>query len=94
MTNNSIEFEKLLKEFYDLKAEHLKQERKLNNMKTDLLTILESNNANIIKTYNYELSRSLKSRESISKKNLPTDIWNKYKNSTNFYSLNIKLRNT
>ena len=68
MTNNSEDFENLLKEYHELKAEHLKQERKLNNMKNYLLNILENNNANIIKTYKYEISRDLRSRESISKK--------------------------
>lgn len=94
MTNNSEDFENLLKEYHELKAEHLKQERKLNNMKNYLLNILENNNANIIKTYKYEVSRDLRSRESISKKNVPSDIWNKYKKSTNFYLLNIKTRNS
>ena len=94
MSNNSIEFENLLNEFYKLKAEHSKQERKLNIMRKNLLEILNINNTNSIKTNNFILSKSKRSRESISKQNLPNDIWEKFKKTSEFEIIDLKLRNS
>ena len=82
----------LLEKWFNAKQEITILEAKCDKYKKYAEQILNSKNTNILSTSYYQLKKQKISRNTISKKDLPKDIWNTYstKNSYDAYFLTQK----
>ena len=81
---NNKEIETLLDKWFSTKQEISKLESKCEKYKKCAEIILNNKNTNHISTDFHKLTRKEISRSSISKKDVPKDIWNKYSKTQSF----------
>jgi hypothetical protein len=60
--------------------------------RTKIITAMDKRNASEIKNGNTIITKRTQLRESVSKKNLPSDIWDKYKTNSEFTVLTVKIK--
>ena len=82
---NEYSVDNLLEKFYDTKQQISILENKLISLKNTADTIMDSRNLDTLKNDIYILQKKDMNRTSISKQDLPIDIWNKYSKES-FYS--------
>jgi len=63
-------------------AEH---EKKMEIYKNKVIEYMKDNELSTINTTDFSVKQSKYSRETLSKKDLPSDIWNKYCKSSSYY---------
>jgi len=63
-------------------AEH---EKKMEIYKNKVIEYMKDNELSTINTTDFSVKQSKCSRETLSKKDLPSDIWNKYCKSSSYY---------
>lgn len=69
---------------------HLTQEN--DRIRTELLELMDDLDTNEFGTHLYDVSRSVRQRQSINKSCVPTDVWNQYAMLTRYYALNVSER--
>jgi hypothetical protein len=68
----------LLQKWSETKAEIIELEKKIDKYKRLASKIMDKNGDNTINSLEYKLIRKEMSRTTISKKDVPKEIWNKY----------------
>lgn len=83
---NSDDIDGLLEKWKSTKTQISKLEKDLEKYKKYAEQIMNMNNSNVVKGSKYKVTKKNSSRQFISKKNLPKELWNKYSTKTNFTS--------
>jgi hypothetical protein len=84
------DIDELLKNWNDAKIEIASLEKKCDKYKKYCEKIMNKLDKNILTGTNFSVRRVDMERDSISKKDVPKDIWNKYSNRTSFSSFYLK----
>lgn len=84
------DLDELLEAWYKVKSEIAYLERKCEKYKKYCETILDKKEIDILTGTKYVLKRTTTTRTSISKKDLPRDIWVKYSTKTSFNAYFLK----
>jgi hypothetical protein len=94
MEISKSDIDELLKKWYETKQEISLLEAKCEKYKKYADKIMKDTNNTIISNSYYTLQRKEMSRSSVSKKNMPSELWNKYctKSTFNTYNLTKKLK--
>ena len=80
------EINTLIDKWYETKTQISSLEAKLDKYKKYVSKIMDNNNTNSISNKKYKISRKKMSRDIISKKDIPTDLWSKYSKKTTYDS--------
>lgn len=86
------ELESLASEWYQLKRQISQLKSKQDIIKHVIQEHLENEDETDIDTNNYEISIIKRSRNIVLKKDIPSDIWNKYMTRKEYEILSIKKR--
>lgn len=66
--------------------------RQNEQIRTELLELMDDLDTNEFGTRIYDVNRSVRQRQNISKSCVPTDVWNQYAMLTRYYALNVSER--
>lgn len=90
MSNSDIKM--LIEEWYYFKKKVKDIESKLDECKESVITYMERNDIDTLKTDDYIVKKYEMERENITKKDLPSDLWEKYsrKTTTKMYKINLR----
>ena len=88
------DIDELLKKWYDTKQEISLLEAKCEKFKKYADKIMKDANTHVLSNSIFTLQKKEMSRTSISKKNMPSELWNKYSTTSTFntYNLTKKLK--
>ena len=88
------DIDELLKKWYDTKQEISLLEAKCEKFKKYADKIMKDSNTHVLSNSMFTLQKKEMSRSSISKKNMPSELWNKYSTTSTFntYNLTKKLK--
>jgi hypothetical protein len=86
------QWEDLILEWADAKAALKELEKKEEKLKNKITRELKEDDANTVYTDDYKLTRSKRSRLTISKKDVPKNIWDEYSHKSEFYVLTLTKR--
>ena len=78
MSTSTIEIKDILQKWADAKTEIADLEKKIEKYKRGVNRFMDEKGNNTITSSQYTLRRKEMTRATISKKNVPTEIWNKY----------------
>jgi formiminotetrahydrofolate cyclodeaminase len=78
MSTSTIEIKDILQKWADAKAEIAELEKNIEKYKRVVNRIMDQKGNNTITSSKFTLRRKEMSRSTMSKKNVPTEIWNKY----------------
>lgn len=84
---NNEDLDKILKEWFNTKEEHALLTKRIEKYKMQIHKIMNNNNTNSLKTKNFKVLKKNNSKEIIAKKNIPSDLWEKYSTISNFNCL-------
>lgn len=79
-------------EWYKMKEQAAFFEKKADKLRSDVMDYMKDINIDSIVTTDYIVKKKEMSRESVTKKDLPEDIWKKYCKQLNYETLTIKER--
>lgn len=79
-------------EWYKMKEQASFFEKKADKLRSDIMDYMKEINIDSILTTDYIVKKKEMSRESVTKKDLPEDIWKKYCKQLNYETLTIKER--
>lgn len=87
------QIDKLLNDWYRIKGEISRLEKDRDHIKKRVQSIIDVNSDDVLEgtTYQAKLNRNGK-REYVSQKNVPVDVWDRYKSVTCFNTLSISKR--
>jgi len=85
-----MDLEKVLDKWYETKKTISLLEKKCDDYKKYIAKTMEKRETDLLKTNSYTVNKRHSTRESISKKDVPTDIWGKYCNRSTFNSYILK----
>lgn len=80
----------LLDKWHGLKEKMAKMSKDEELIRKKIQKVMEKNEEKILNTSQYTVKRSVRSRETVSKKSLPSDIWDKYKNRITYTVMTIE----
>lgn len=83
----------LLENWYSTKKQIKQLEERLESYKKDIEQRMLTQGVKRLDSNMYTVQRCKCTRETLSKKNVPTDIWNKYSRMTTYDSYIVKKRN-
>ena len=78
MSSSAIEIKDLLQKWADAKTEIAELEKNIEKYKRVVNRFMDQKGNNTITSSKFTLLRKEMSRSTMSKKNVPTEIWNKY----------------
>jgi hypothetical protein len=78
MSTSTIEIKDILQKWADAKTEIAELEKNIEKYKRVVNRIMDQKGNNTITSSKFTLRRKEMSRSTMSKKNVPTEIWNKY----------------
>ena len=84
------EFDAVCQKWNWAKSEKAAMEKIVEQSKTAIENMLMDRRTNEIKTESYEVKKSEQSREFVTKKDMPADIWDKYAKKSSFSVLALK----
>ena len=84
--SDDIDIDELLQKWYETKAEIATLEKKCEKYKRCSEKIMENMNKNLLSTSKFILKKVDMTRNTISKNDVPVEIWNKYSKETSFSS--------
>lgn len=84
MSLDSSDIKKLLEHWFEAKNEIIKLEKKIEKYKCVANRVMNQQNTNILTDNNIKLKRKEISRTTISKQDVPKDMWNKYARSCSY----------
>ena len=76
--------------YYECKQKISEYEKKLEIGREILEEYMKKNNLNSIDSKDFIVKKTNINRETVSKRNLPEDIWKKYCVNINYFQMNIK----
>eukprot|EP00420_Gonyaulax_spinifera_P028021 CAMPEP_0197895298 /NCGR_PEP_ID=MMETSP1439-20131203/36941_1 /TAXON_ID=66791 /ORGANISM="Gonyaulax spinifera, Strain CCMP409" /LENGTH=134 /DNA_ID=CAMNT_0043515723 /DNA_START=63 /DNA_END=467 /DNA_ORIENTATION=+ len=82
--------QKILERWAEAKKQQEAAGKEIEACKTQVESTMLSTGMTTIKTASYEVSKRMQSRESVSKADLPADIWKKYAKTSEFSVLSFK----
>jgi hypothetical protein len=89
---DTSEIKNLVKKWYETKRKAAEYEKIAENTKDMIVSYMEENEVDTIKTDDYVVTKKSMSRNFLIKKDMPEDIWQKYSKNKVFDSYYIKLR--
>lgn len=74
----------LLNEFHQIKLDKIKIEKRYNDLRTKLLSVMDKYDTHVIvsRKYNLSLKKKDSERSTLSKNGVPKDVWEKYKKTS------------
>jgi hypothetical protein len=84
--NDDINIDELLQKWYETKAEIALLEKKCEKYKRCSEKIMDNMNKSLLSTSKFILKKVDMTRNTISKNDVPIEIWNKYSKETSFSS--------
>jgi len=81
--------DKLLEEWFKVKSDLKELALRENKIKERISKYMKSKNVNTIKTDNYQVISKEQSRETLCKKDCPSEVWNKYSKKSVFNVLKL-----
>jgi hypothetical protein len=90
---NTKEIDKFLEKWYETKKTIILLENKCENYKKLISQKMKIQNINSIQSSNFILNKRTTTRESISKKYVPDNIWKQYCNKSTFDTFSLKKSN-
>ena len=78
------DIETLLEKWYDMKQEISELETKCDKYKRCMERIMDNKGVDIISSSNHKLKRKQITRATLSKKNVPKDLWDKYSRESTY----------
>ena len=88
--NDKIDINEILETWYNTKEEISKLEKKCEKYKRYCEKVMNSEDKNTLSSDDYNLKRTLLTKTTISKKDLPKDIWNDYCTKTSYMAFYLK----
>ena len=85
-----MDLEKVLDKWHDTKKTITLLEKKCEDYKKYIANTMKKRELDLLKTNNYTVNKRHSTRESISKKDVPEEIWGKYCNRSTFHSYILK----
>lgn len=79
-------------EWYKMKEQAAFFEKKANKLRSEIIDYMNDIKIDSILTTDYIVKKKEMSRESVTKKDLPEDVWKKYCKQLNYETLTIKER--
>lgn len=89
---DQLKIKEYVQSWYEAKEKASHFEKLAEKSKQKIISYMIDNSLDSIKTEDYIVSKRESSRESISKSDLPEDIWKKYHKSTSYSTYSIKER--
>ena len=86
---NLSNIDKVLAEWNKAKGKEDAAKKEIEAYKMKVEAIMASNNLTEVETTNYKVSKNTQSRESLSKKDCPANIWSQYCKSSTFFVLKL-----
>jgi hypothetical protein len=85
------ELKDIIEDWYILKKKLKDIEKKIDSNRNIIIDYMERNSIDKVITDNYIVKKKNMDREYIAKKDLPSDLWNKYSRKMNYniYKINI-----
>ncbi len=83
------DLEQTLEKWYKNKSIISSLEKKVKKYREKIEKYMDENSLNKLESQHFKVKRTLQNRETISKKDLPRDIWDKYSKETSYYVYNI-----
>lgn len=90
---STTDIQNLLKKWADAKTEIADLEKKIEKYKRVVNRFMDEKGNNTITSSQYTLRRKEMSRATISKKNVPTEIWNKYSKPSTYKAYYLSKKN-
>ncbi len=90
MTDNKKDIDSLLNRWYDIKQEISELESKLSKCKSIIEKYMNDKDTDSVSNNTITATRREMSRTSISKKDLPESIWNKYSKESHFVTFTLR----
>lgn len=87
MSNN---LEDILRDWYSAKKKAEELEEKISEYKSAIITAMNKKDTDVISSGNYTVKRKRISRSTISKANVPAELWKKYSTVCNFDTFHLK----
>jgi hypothetical protein len=82
----------MLTMYLDNKEQITQMTRQNEQIRKELLELMDDLETNEFSTDIYDVTRSMRQRQNISKSCVPTDIWNRYAMITRYYNLSVEER--
>ena len=82
----------IIEDWYILKKKLKDIEKKIDSNREIIIDYMERNSIDKVITDNYIIKKKNMEREYIAKKDLPSDVWNRYSRKMNYSSYKINLR--
>merc|ERR1712232_234900 len=87
---NLDELDKVLEKWNWAKAEEAAMKKKVEECKTKIEAAMAKMDVTEITTKKYSITKRMQSREFVSKKDMPNEVWKKYAKTTEFPVLSFK----
>ncbi len=81
---------RLLESYFNVKRDLKELEYQENYLKQKIHTMLDNHQTDIMESPQYKITRTWRQRESIERAHVPANIWNEYKNVSEFPVLHLK----
>jgi hypothetical protein len=91
--STTTDIQNLLKKWADAKTEIADLEKKIEKYKRVVNRFMDEKGNNTITSSQYTLRRKEMSRATISKKNVPTEIWNRYSKPSTYKAYYLSKKN-
>jgi hypothetical protein len=82
--------DRMLTKFNEIRTRKLDLEAEEENIKNDIQRAMDAMQTDVIETNNYRCKRSYRFRETISKKDVPEDLWDTYCKVSEYSVLTLK----
>ena len=93
MSQSNERMDKLLGEWFKIKAQKSLLEKRESDIKELVNDIMRNENKKLIQTDNFYVSKISQRRSGISQRDVPEDVWNRYAKKTEFSVFKLKRLN-
>ena len=87
--SKNTDIEKIIQLWYEAKHTQNNLDKQINQYRNYIEKYMDTNGLDKINLNNIVLKRTLQTRENIARSDIPTDVWQKYKKETIFYTYYI-----
>ncbi len=87
-----MDIKEKVSEWYKMKEQSAFFDKRANKLRNEIIEYMNEINIDSIMTSDYIVKKKEMSRESVTKKDLPQDVWDKYCKKLNYETLTIKER--
>lgn len=87
-----MDIKEKVSEWFKMKEQAAFFDKRANKLRNEIIEYMNEINIDSIMTSDYVVKKKEMSRESVTKKDLPQDVWDKYCKKLNYETLTIKER--